>query len=230
MRDHGGVLVLTEAMDCASSQICCPRTDIRDVCRKGLAPPARVGRLGAVKFDDEKTLEIDSESMISTFNLCRLPAAWRGMLAYSSFVPASVPQTEISIPWSTLPSRLCPWSGLERWIWSSTWRDASHVRWPAYHLSRHDGAHPGLCSRFLPACDVLGPPLQAGTRITTLLEAQVDGQKGILRHGWNERVKCYHENHYAVLRTNHTSPPCGGCMLLRRPLNAIFEEVGKQYT
>ena len=72
----------------------------------GLLPP--VGRLGLIQLEADETLEIDSEDMVSAFNLFRMPVPWRGAFTYAKQVPASVcpggdPNTMVYFAITTVP-------------------------------------------------------------------------------------------------------------------------------
>ena len=54
----------------------------------GLLPS--VGRLGLIQLEANETLEINSEDMVSAFNLFRMLVPWRGAFTYAKQVPASV--------------------------------------------------------------------------------------------------------------------------------------------
>ena len=72
----------------------------------GLLPS--VGRLGLIQLEADETLEIDSEDMVSAFNLFRMPVPWRGAFTYAKQVPASVcpggdPNTMVYLAITTVP-------------------------------------------------------------------------------------------------------------------------------
>ena len=72
----------------------------------GLLPS--VGRLGLIQLEADETLEIDSEDMVSAFNLFRMPAPWRGAFTNAKQVPASVcpggdPNTMVYLAITTVP-------------------------------------------------------------------------------------------------------------------------------
>ena len=73
----------------------------------GLLPS--VGRLRLIQLEADETLEIDSEDMVSAFNLFRMPVPWRGAFTYAKQVPASVrpggdPNTMVYLAITTAPT------------------------------------------------------------------------------------------------------------------------------
>ena len=50
----------------------------------------RVGRLSLITLQDHEQLEVDSEDMVSAFNLFAVPEQWRGAFVFEKRVPGSV--------------------------------------------------------------------------------------------------------------------------------------------
>ena len=123
-----------------------------------------------IQLEADETLEIDSEDMVSAFNLFRMPVPWRGAFTYAKQVPASVcpggdPNTMVYLAITTVP-----WGGSAPLASSNTWPDNivfKLARVPSTTQVRPRGLFPDhgpyslVC---MDGIDIVSRVRQAGTR------------------------------------------------------------------